>query len=124
MKDPSNRKRILVVEDDEAIRDVVRDFLESEEYLVDVASNGDEALRVLQTVGVPNLVLLDMKMPVMNGWQFALEFVNRYNHRAPIVVMTAAADAAQRATDVSAIGWVGKPFDLNELLDKIKAHQT
>lgn len=123
MTAPTNRKSILVVEDDEAIRDTVRDFLESEEYVVHVASNGDEALRVLQAVEVPNLVLLDMKMPVMNGWEFALEFVNRYNHKAPIVVMTAAADAEKRAKDVSAIGWVGKPFDLNDLLEKIKAHQ-
>ena len=118
-----DRKSVLIVEDDETIRNVVKEFLEIEEYVVYTATNGREALDVLDKVGLPALILLDMKMPVMNGWQFALEFINRHDHKIPIVVMTAAADAKERASDITAIGWIGKPFDLNELLAVVKRYQ-
>lgn len=115
-----NQKFILIVEDDETISSTIRAFLESEGYAILTAVNGAEALDQLKNKSMPHLILLDMKMPVMNGWQFALEFLNRHDHKSPIVVMTAAADAEQRAKDIHAIGWVGKPFLLDELLRTIK----
>ncbi|MCM2324436.1 MAG: response regulator [Oligoflexia bacterium] len=117
---PLPTKTVLVVEDDRDILFTVKTFLEIEGYSVQTAVNGFEAMGLLKERGVPNLILLDMQMPVMNGWQFALEFLDKHDHTSPIVVMTAAADAEQRATDVSAIGWIGKPFDLNDLLKKVK----
>ena len=68
---------------------------------------------------MPDLVFLDMKMPVMNGWEFTNEFYRLYDHRAPLLVMTAAADAEKRAQEVEADGFIGKPFDLDLLLKKI-----
>ena len=117
-------KKLMIVEDDKDILDTLKDFLESEGYGVMTAENGAKAMELLQTEGIPNLILLDMKMPIMNGWEFAIEFLDKFDHLAPIVVMTAAGDAAKRARDISAIGWVGKPFDLNDILKKIKQHQT
>ena len=114
------KKLILVVEDDQDILEVVRLFLESEGYRVLCAANGFEAMSHLKSSGVPHLILLDMKMPIMNGWQFAIEFLSRHDHMSPIVVMTAAADVEQRAKDISAIGWIGKPFQLDDLLAKVK----
>ncbi len=64
-----------------------------------------------------------MMMPVMNGWEFAAEFGKMHDHICPIVVMTAAADAEQRARDVNAVGWIEKPFDLNKLLTIIKKYE-
>jgi DNA-binding response OmpR family regulator len=61
-------------------------------------------------------------MPVMNGWQYAIEFAAKYDHICPIIVMTAAADAEQRAKDINASGWIEKPFDLNKLLAVIEKH--
>jgi urea transport system substrate-binding protein len=116
-------KTILVVEDDKDIQFTVKSFLELEGYHVQTAGNGLEALDLLKTGIIPHLILLDMKMPTMNGWQFAVEFLNRHDHMAPIVVMTAAADAQQRARDVNAIGCVGKPFDLNILIQKVKMYE-
>jgi len=115
-------KKILIIEDDEDILFTLKAFLETENYQVSTAENGASALELIKTDGVPNLILLDMKMPIMNGWEFAIEFVNKFDHLSPIVVMTAAEDAQKRARDISAIGWVGKPFDLNDLLKKIKTH--
>ncbi len=119
----SNQKTVLVVEDDETILFTVKEFLESEGYTVQTALNGFEALELLKKSEIPNVILLDMKMPIMNGWQFAIEFLDKHDHSAPIVVMTAAADAEQRAKDIGAIGWIEKPFDLNDLLKKVRMHE-
>lgn len=117
------KKTILVVEDDADIVFTLTLFLEGEGYCVYAAANGQVALNILHERGIPNLILLDMKMPVMNGWQFAAEFMNRYGNKAPIVVMTAAADARQRAREISANDWVGKPFTLDDLLTKVRQNE-
>ena len=96
--------------------------LEEDGYRVRGAKNGSEALDVLQKEGMPHLILLDMRMPVMDGWQFAAEFRARYDHKAPIIVMTAAGDSKQRAEDVQAEGWLGKPFRLDDLSSTVKRH--
>jgi len=80
-------------------------------------------MKILDTSGMPHLILLDMKMPIMNGWQFAIEYLDKHDHESPIVVMTAAADAEQRANDIHAIGWIAKPFDLDMLLGKVKKYE-
>jgi len=121
--DNTPSKTILVVEDDKDILFTVQSFLESEGYAVKTAVNGFEAMQLLKKIGMPHLILLDMKMPIMNGWQFALEFIDKHDHKTPIVVMTAAADAEERANSISAIGWLGKPFDLDDLLKKVKRHE-
>lgn len=117
------QKKILVIEDDKDILYAIKIFLESEGYMVYIAENGFEAMEILKKSGVPHLILLDMKMPIMNGWEFAIEFLDKHDHLAPIVVMTAAADAEKRAKDISAIGWIEKPFKLEALLKKIKMHE-
>jgi CheY-like chemotaxis protein len=92
------------------------------QMIKDAAENGIIALELLKKQGLPDLILLDMIMPEMNGWQFANEFAAKYDHLCPIIVMTAAADAQQRAKDINASGWIEKPFDLNKLLLVIKQH--
>lgn len=117
------KKTVLLVEDEESIVFVVSSFLENEGYTVLAAENGFAALEQVKKHGVPHLILLDMQMPIMNGWQFAIEFIDKFDHLSPIVVMTAAADAEKRAKDVTAIGWIGKPFILDDLLAKIKKYE-
>jgi CheY-like chemotaxis protein len=80
--------------------------------------NGAEGLQALEGTDhqFPRLVLLDMLMPVMDGWEFARRFRERYNRRVPIVVMTAATNAQERAAQVDADAFLGKPFDLDDLL--------
>lgn len=119
----ARKKTILIVEDEKDILFTLREFLESENYHVLVAENGSEAMELLKNSGIPDLILLDMKMPVMNGWEFAIEFLDKHDHQSPIVVITAAADAEQRAKDISAVGWVEKPFDLDVLLRTIKKYE-
>src|SRR5712692_2484168 len=67
---------VLVVDDNPLIGELVREVLESEGYAVEIAANGAEALELLDR-GNPRLVLLDMRMPVMNGWEFAAALAQR-----------------------------------------------
>ena len=116
-------KTILIIEDEEEILYTLKDFLELEGYQVLTAMNGFEAIQLLEKSVMPNLILLDMKMPIMNGWEFAAAFLAKYDHHCPIVITTAAGDAAQRAKDIQATDWISKPFDLDTLLEKIKQNE-
>jgi CheY-like chemotaxis protein len=115
-------QKILVIEDDDEIRFCVRTLLEFEGLSVDCVGNGLEALAYLAANPLPRLILLDMVMPKMDGWGFAREFYALYGRSAPIVVMTAASDAAKRARDVEAVGFISKPFSVDELRGAIKEH--
>jgi CheY-like chemotaxis protein len=110
---------VLVVDDDDDIREVLEMALVERGYVVTQASNGREALEAVSH-GMPSLILLDMKMPVMSGWEFAAEIDRRYALRAPIVVISAAEDARRRAAEIGAQAWIGKPFELSELLEIVK----
>jgi CheY-like chemotaxis protein len=109
----TERPLVLVVEDDADLRELLTAILALLEIDVATAANGLEALVVLEHV-CPALILLDMRMPVMDGWEFARE-LDRRGPRPPIVVITAAPDPALPAAEIGAEGWLGKPFDLRDL---------
>jgi CheY-like chemotaxis protein len=112
------QRAVLVVDDDAAIREVVRQALESEGWRVLEAADGAAALTAYErdAPGVA-LVLLDLSMPTMNGAQFA-ERYRRLDGKAPLVVFTAThgMEAAIQADRLRAVGFVTKPFELDELL--------
>jgi CheY-like chemotaxis protein len=110
--------RVLVVEDDPDLAALEADVLEQCGHEVEVANNGREALDAVERKK-PDLILLDMKMPVMGGREFAEEYRRREPSTAPIVVVTAADDAQRRAAEVGASAWIGKPFDPEALLEKV-----
>ena len=116
--------RILVVDDDTSIRSFVEMALDSEGYVVSTATNGAQALAVTDQVQ-PDLILLDMRMPIMDGWTFARRYREKSSEpKAPIVVITAATDAGERAAEIQADGYLGKPFDLDELLGLVERYTT
>ena len=84
--------RILVVDDDDSIRQIVRFCLSDEGYRVREAPNGEAALEVLDSVN-PELILLDLRMPVMDGWEFARRYRTLPGPHAPIVAFVAALNA-------------------------------
>lgn len=113
--------RILVVEDDAAIRESVEECLAAEGYAVASVTNGAEALEWLGREPVPDLVVLDLVMPVMNG----AELIRRIRETprlasVPVVLMTAAMSAPQ--LQVSADTVLPKPFDLEALLAAVERH--
>jgi two-component system, chemotaxis family, chemotaxis protein CheY len=113
---PTRHFRILVVDDDDLIRDCVAYVLEEEGFEVAKAANGQAALEKA-TSQPPNLILLDMRMPVLDGWGFARKYSEQPGPRAPIVVMTAATDAGAWAREVGADDFLPKPFDIPDLVD-------
>ncbi len=108
-------KDVLVVEDDADMASVIQMIVTEAGYRVRTAPDGAAALaRVAERM--PALVLLDMRMPVMNGWEFARTFRQRHGRAAPVVVVTAAEDARARAEEIGADGWLSKPFEIDDVL--------
>jgi DNA-binding response OmpR family regulator len=112
---------ILVVEDDVSILDMVMQILRTEGYPVLGARNGVEGLAHVDR-RAPSLILLDMRMPRMDGWQFAAALRKR-GIASPVVVMTAADNAKRWADEVRADGFVTKPFEVLELLASVEKHR-
>jgi CheY-like chemotaxis protein len=110
-----DHERVLVVEDDDDIRSFVTAVLEDAGYRVLPAANGLEALQRVERES-PEAILLDMKMPVMDGWAFVAQYRAKSPRQAPIIVMTAAHEATERAREVAATDVLSKPFDIEELL--------
>lgn len=106
--------KILVVEDDESVRQMVSLALADEGYDVLEAAHGAAALPMARD-RQPDVILLDMRMPVMDGWQFARAYRESGQKLVPIVVMTAAEDAKERAREIGTPHFLPKPFDLDDL---------
>jgi DNA-binding response OmpR family regulator len=118
---PDSRRRVLVVDDEAAIRTLLTVFLESHEFAVRTAPDGASALARLQTEPV-EVILVDWHMPGISGLDMAVE-VRRTNPHIPIVLMTGTPGAIQRATlqQVGISRIFVKPFDLEELLAWLRA---
>jgi CheY-like chemotaxis protein len=114
------RPVVLVVDDDEAIRDATRVLLEEEGYVVEVAADGAEALHRLALQPTPALILLDLMMPVMNG-PALLEALESHADLAqiPVVIMTAA--EARAETSSLRYPLLRKPFSIDALIQAVTA---
>jgi CheY-like chemotaxis protein len=114
---------ILLVEDDDDLREVEVGILERAGFRVVSAREGGEALELVARE-MPRVIFLDMRMPGMDGWTFAREFRARHDHSAAIVVITAESAASKRAEEISAEGALGKPFEAREFIRVARTHLT
>jgi len=112
---------VLIVDDDEAVREYVRLNLEAEGYNVREAGNAEEGLRVLEEAQ-PDLVLLDVMMPQVDGWEMLQRLQERHGEGAvPVVMFSGKVEqAADEAAQRGAQGFIGKPFDPGQLIEKTK----
>jgi len=110
-------KSVLVVEDDDGIREVMQIFLEIEGFRVITAANGRQGLEALSKAARPCLILLDLMMPVMNGWEFAASLKDTQHADIPVVIVSAYADHVG-ATKCD--GLITKPIDLDTLLKTVR----
>jgi CheY-like chemotaxis protein len=117
------RGDVMVVEDDYAIRETLRELLEDEGYHVTPASNGAEALARLRADEAPQLILLDLMMPVMDGWEFrrAMEKDPKLSG-IPVVLLSADNALAQKACAMHVQGYLTKPFELDQLLTTVERY--
>jgi len=113
---------VLIVDDDPRLREYIRVNLEMEGYSVREAGNADEGLRVLEESS-PDLVLLDVMMPEVDGWEMLRRVQERHGVGAiPVIMFSGQVDeqAAADATSRGAQGFIGKPFNPQQLIDQTK----
>ena len=115
--------RVLVVDDDPEIVDAVGEALQDDGYLVETATDGAAALkRVLEAP--PDLIVLDVRMPNINGWEFC-EIVRRQSHTrdVPVLFLTACSEVRDQITAMQVGGsdHLAKPFRLDVLRDKVRS---
>lgn len=110
------RSRVLVVDDDDDIREELREALEAEGFGVQTASNGVEALEVLEQAP-PKVMLLDLHMPVMDGWAL-LEHIEKRNLKVHVMVMT----AGRRGLPPRTLPTFVKPLRLPELVRAVERY--
>jgi len=110
---------VLVVEDDDSVRLVVTTALRDEGHQVVEAVEGEAALTLIDR-HIPDIILIDLKMPGMDGWEFIRRYHERYQRDVPILVLTAATHGEARGFDAGADDVLEKPFDLDELDARIR----
>lgn len=112
-------KDILIVEDEQDLSDLLLDVLETEGHTARTAGNGLEALSRIEERR-PHLILLDMMMPVMDGWQFIERLrANEEWTNIPVVVMTAVYDMSSLERKTGAKAILTKPFDIELIVDAV-----
>jgi CheY-like chemotaxis protein len=112
---------VLVVDDDAAIRKLTESLLTANGYDVLIAADGRDAIARLR-LQIPDVIVLDLNMPVMDGWQFRTQqrFLTESRRAAiPVLLMTGVADAADQAVKLAAVGLVKKPIDPDDLLEAV-----
>lgn len=124
MTDQPCPKTVAIIEDDIGIRDSIAEVLQDEGYRVVAADHGRDALdRLEREPAVPCVILLDLMMPVMDGWAFR-EAQKRHPVLAPVpvIIMTADSKAKDKADALGAQAHMGKPLDLEQLLHAIQQY--
>ena len=113
-------RKILAVEDDRNISDLIRMYLEKEGFEVTTAFDGGTAVERFREIG-PDLVLLDIMLPVMDGWSVCAKI--RETSRTPIIMLTAKSEVLDRVTglEMGADDYLVKPFEMKELIARINA---
>lgn len=114
---------VLIVEDDADLREMMAQLLTLEGFRAETVANGREALKYLHESPRPDLILLDLMMPVMDGWEF------RKQQRddpaladVPVIVLTALDQAQARAGDLNGVDFLKKPLDFDRLLELVRRH--
>jgi len=117
-------RHVMVVEDDETIRDSLIEYLADKGYQTKGAADGKQALDELAADPVaPCLIVLDLMMPVMDGWTFRAEQMRDPQlAQIPVVVISAVRDVAKQVKDLGLIGYLKKPIDLKQLLTIVSEH--
>jgi DNA-binding response OmpR family regulator len=112
--------KILVVDDDSNICELLRLYLEKEYFSATIANNGKEALSLFESEN-PDLVILDIMLPLLDGWQVCREIRKKSN--TPIIMLTAKGEVSDKVLglDIGADDYISKPFEAKELMARVKA---
>ena len=116
-----NDRTVLIVEDDEVIRDVLQQLLQYQGYPTVTATHGKDALQKLSGMSPPALLVMDLMMPIMNGWEL-LEHIRKDARwdKLPVIILSAGGEA-QKLLDDPHVRFLKKPLRMNSLLEHVKA---
>ena len=119
MKNKNNRNHILVVDDDDRIRGLLKDYLSENNYIVSTAENSQEAKEKLNYINF-DIIILDVMMPGQNGYDFTKEIKKKI--KVPVILLTAKGEVENRikGLELGADDYLGKPFEPKELLLRVK----
>jgi len=111
---------VLIVDDDPECRDTLADVLQAEGFTIWRAENGQEALERLRSGPLPCVILLELMMPVMDGWEFRKHQKQDVALASiPVVVVSGIGDTERNATSVDAADYLEKPFTLSKLIETV-----
>lgn len=114
---------VLIVEDDEDVREAIVEVLEDQRFTWIAAPNGAEALEALKGEPNPCIILLDLMMPVMDGWQFRRALLDDpLLAHVPVVILSAHADLQKTASSLNATAHLQKPLQLEKLMNIVEEH--
>jgi len=115
----NNKNHILIVDDDDRIRDLLKDYLSENNYIVSTAENADQAKEKLEYLKF-DIIILDVMMPGQNGYELTKEIKDKI--KIPIILLTAKGEVENRikGLELGADDYIGKPFEPKELLLRIK----
>ena len=115
----NNKNHILIVDDDDRIRSLLKDYLSENNYVVSTAENADQAKERLEYIKF-DIIILDVMMPGQNGYELTMEVKNKI--KVPIILLTAKGEVENRikGLELGADDYIGKPFEPKELLLRIK----
>jgi CheY-like chemotaxis protein len=114
---------ILLIDDDPDIRVSLAELLRLEGYPVVTAGNGEEGLEKLKSNSLPCVILLDLMMPIMDGWEFRAKQLSEPDlAQLPVVIISATTEIRRHAAELRAAGFVSKPFVLDRLLSVVQRY--
>ena len=110
---------ILVVDDDYHLRNTIQLMLEEEGFVVQIAADGQEAVELAQSQQ-PALIVLDMGLPLLDGYEVAVQVRSRYGANVPVVLITADGQAQEKSQRLGATAYLRKPFDMDDLIQVVQ----
>jgi CheY-like chemotaxis protein len=111
--------KVLVIDDDDDLAEVVRQVLRDNGYSVATVRHGAAALELVRHTS-PDLILLDLTMPIMDGWSFVGQFRRDVKSSARIVLLTGNPQAPEIARNLGADGYLSKPFEIDDLIGVVR----
>lgn len=116
---PHTRPRVLVIDDDDDVCEVLREALNDEGYAVATVPHGAAALELVKH-HQPAVIVCDLRMPIMDGWSFVEQYRRQARPPASVILLSAIKDVEESAKRLGAAGFVKKPFDLSDVVTQIE----
>ncbi len=117
--DTTSRPRVLVIDDDDDVCEVLREALTDEGYAVATVPHGAAALELVKH-HQPAVIILDLRMPIMDGWSFAEQYRRLAEPAASLILLSALKDLEESSKRIGASAFIRKPFELDDVVAQIE----